>query len=399
MKINYTTIIIVILVIVASTNCKAQWTSVYQDNNAQFYDASFPADNTGYVAASDTGGTVVLRTNDGGLTWNKRYIIGLGFINKIVMIDSLKGYLIAGGLPVKLLKTNDGFTTFTGVTLDTSFTVEALCLLNDSTGFYLNNGSRLRKFENYGSTFSHVIDTLTGGQNLQFVNSTTGFLDTGNGLLKTNDAGTTWNFVNSNLGFFCVAFNFADSLNGYFSDFNNILISHDGGITFPQLYNFPNAYSFATNDNFCIAANDTGNVAYTSDDGLTWQTEVTGINLIAPEPYKIVMTPDRHCFLFSQFCGEIRKRELFTSGITNTYIDNTISIYPNPFISESTIYFGEQQKNTTIRIIDLLGKEIKTINFTGTQLTINKGEMQAGVYCVQITDENKKVISRKIIIQ
>ena len=47
----------------------------------------------------------------------------------------------------------------------------------------------------------------------------------------------------------------------------------------------------------------------------------------------------------------------------------------------------------------MLGQEIKTINFTGKQLTIDKGEMKAGIYFVQTTDEKKNVTNKKIIIQ
>jgi hypothetical protein len=46
-----------------------------------------------------------------------------------------------------------------------------------------------------------------------------------------------------------------------------------------------------------------------------------------------------------------------------------------------------------------MGREIKSINFTGKQCVIEKGEMNAGIYFVQITDENKNVVNRKIIIQ
>ena len=49
--------------------------------------------------------------------------------------------------------------------------------------------------------------------------------------------------------------------------------------------------------------------------------------------------------------------------------------------------------------MDVPGKEIKTINFTGKQLTIEKGEIPAGIYFVQITGEMKNVMNKKIIIQ
>ncbi len=85
------------------------------------------------------------------------------------------------------------------------------------------------------------------------------------------------------------------------------------------------------------------------------------------------------------------------NSITNEA--NGISIYPNPFSYHTYIKFNTEQKNTTVKIMNLLGKEIRTINFTGTQLIIEKGEMGAGVYFVQITDQQKNITNKKIIIQ
>ena len=52
-----------------------------------------------------------------------------------------------------------------------------------------------------------------------------------------------------------------------------------------------------------------------------------------------------------------------------------ISVYPNPFTFQTTIAFSELQKNAVINITDIYGKKIKSLNFTGKQLTLNKGEM------------------------
>jgi arylsulfatase A-like enzyme len=99
---------------------------------------------------------------------------------------------------------------------------------------------------------------------------------------------------------------------------------------------------------------------------------------------------------------------LVTSGVLcniNTGIDDekstkqSIIISPNPFQTEITITFSKEQKNTSVKIIDLLGKEIKTLKFTGKQLTIEKGEMQSGIYFVQIKGENTTAFSSKIILQ
>ena len=78
---------------------------------------------------------------------------------------------------------------------------------------------------------------------------------------------------------------------------------------------------------------------------------------------------------------------------------NDITIYPNPFTSQTTISFSETQKNTTIKIMDVVGKEIKTVLFSGKSLILEKGEMQSGVYLLQITDENKNVVNRKVVVE
>jgi hypothetical protein len=49
-----------------------------------------------------------------------------------------------------------------------------------------------------------------------------------------------------------------------------------------------------------------------------------------------------------------------------------ISIYPNPFTNTTTINFKSEQMNILIKIIDILGNEIKTISFTGNQLILEK---------------------------
>jgi hypothetical protein len=88
------------------------------------------------------------------------------------------------------------------------------------------------------------------------------------------------------------------------------------------------------------------------------------------------------------------------TGINTTENEiNEVKIFPNPFDIETTISFSKEQKNSTIKITDILGKEIKTLNFTGSQLLIEKGEMIKGVYFIQISNENKISINKKIVVE
>ncbi len=76
-----------------------------------------------------------------------------------------------------------------------------------------------------------------------------------------------------------------------------------------------------------------------------------------------------------------------------------LKLYPNPFDTQTTIDFAEEQTSTSVRIYDVLGNTIKIIHFSSKQLIIKKEEMTSGIYFLQITDENKNTSTRKIIIQ
>ena len=48
----------------------------------------------------------------------------------------------------------------------------------------------------------------------------------------------------------------------------------------------------------------------------------------------------------------------------------------------------------------VLGKEVKTIILSGAKnLILEKGEMKAGIYFLQIIDDNKNVVNKKIVVQ
>jgi alpha-tubulin suppressor-like RCC1 family protein len=87
------------------------------------------------------------------------------------------------------------------------------------------------------------------------------------------------------------------------------------------------------------------------------------------------------------------------TGINEINNSIGVTISPNPFSSETTITFNTFQKHTIIKVTDVLGNEIKTINFSGKQCEIEKGEMKNGIYFLQIMDERKSIVKKKIIIQ
>jgi hypothetical protein len=87
-----------------------------------------------------------------------------------------------------------------------------------------------------------------------------------------------------------------------------------------------------------------------------------------------------------------------TTAISNLGVNPCLSIYPNPFSEETTLEFTEEQKDCSARILDIAGRELRKVNFSGKKLIIEKNDLPAGVYFVNIVSENKMVINKKITV-
>ncbi|MES2592593.1 MAG: choice-of-anchor tandem repeat GloVer-containing protein [Bacteroidota bacterium] len=87
-----------------------------------------------------------------------------------------------------------------------------------------------------------------------------------------------------------------------------------------------------------------------------------------------------------------------TTGIGEISNDIRMTIYPNPFTSQTTIVFAEDQKQSQVTIKDVLGKEIRTFQFTGKELIIERKTMQNGIYFIYFVSGTKTVI-KKIIVR
>jgi hypothetical protein len=88
-----------------------------------------------------------------------------------------------------------------------------------------------------------------------------------------------------------------------------------------------------------------------------------------------------------------------TTGLDPNTSSGIESIYPNPFDSETNILFAAEMKNARLSIFDMLGKEIKTMSFSGKQLILERGAMKNGIYFLKIVAENNTITCRRLVIQ
>lgn len=99
-------------------------------------------------------------------------------------------------------------------------------------------------------------------------------------------------------------------------------------------------------------------------------------------------------------CDTIFTINIFIATSIKTIGNSTaiIDIFPNPFTTQTTIDLNSDYKNATIKIIDVLGKELKRINFSGKQIVLEREELNNGIYFIQIISEDKLIATNKIII-
>jgi photosystem II stability/assembly factor-like uncharacterized protein len=388
--------LLLITIIALSINASAQWIQTSCPSGGEIQSLAISGSNI--FAGTQTGG--VFLSNNNGSTWTA---VNTGLTNTNVFSLAVSGTNIfagtnGGGI---FLSTNNGGSWTAVNTGLTTLTVRALAV----------SGTSIFAGTDFGGIF-----------------------------LSTNNGGS-WTSINNGLTnyFNRVVWTFAvDGANIYAGTSAAVFLSNDNGSTWTGLGTIPNSSDVkavaANGANIYVGANTQG-VTLSTNSGGTFTAANTGIsnlyttsfifsgsNLIAGTINDAFITTNNanswsslNTSGLTVRCMAINSTNIFlgtwNDGVwlraVNTLtglseINNqasNINIYPNPFTTQTTITFNTEQQNTTINITDLLGKEIKTINFTGRQLAIDKEEMKAGIYFLQTTDEQKNVTSRKIVIQ
>ena len=91
--------------------------------------------------------------------------------------------------------------------------------------------------------------------------------------------------------------------------------------------------------------------------------------------------------------------ELITS-ITKQSTEPEILIYPNPFNLSTQVKITGNYTNITLTLYDSFGQKVKEVNNILSQTTkIDRNNLASGLYFIQITEKNKPIITKKILIK
>ena len=86
-------------------------------------------------------------------------------------------------------------------------------------------------------------------------------------------------------------------------------------------------------------------------------------------------------------------------GIDENATQNVFSVFPNPFISSTTIETMDNLKSATLTIYDSFGQAVKQINnLSGQTVTFSRENLPSGLYFLGLREENKIYPVEKLMI-
>lgn len=340
--------------IMKTTDGGITWNPLNSGTNAYLRSVFFINNLKGFCAGFDwyTNKAVLLKTENGGITWDVKIIDTASAFNQVLFIDSNNGFVI--GSKGEIFKTNNGGSDWYKVESGTNYRLNSIYFIDSDTGWiggwdYYGVGGHdglALKTTDGGNSWSIISTGNTSMQSICFVNQSTGYSAGYYDIKKTIDGGITWTNITPNGygGFRSVCTLNTDTVFVVGLD-GIIFCSNDGGINwFPKFTATENDFNNIqmVNTNIGYIVGELGTVLKTQDGGNSW--------LLLSSGTAKHLTSIRFTDEFNGFClinyGEVLKTTDAGATWKNIMIGDDYLLYSLCASSKTTLHFYGSKSNS-----------------------------------------------------
>lgn len=349
------------------------------------------------------GGTAYLfRSTDEGITWS-------GHFSQFAFAWSLtqsNGKIYCGlsytpQTPGVYKSTDNGLNWVL-----TSLSNKAIISMASDNSQVLASADRIYQSTNEGQTWNAISNGLTG----YLAKSGSRIYCGMSGLWVTSDNGVNWNLINNNAGISVVA---EDSLVLFGTQNGEIYRSTDYGQNWLKVFDYPGAYVycmhkyqqyvFAGTDSGFFVSTNSGESFYNKNENLG-QSRIQSIMV----HNDFIYAANGNYFAVPVSVWKRPLQEVINVEINLYELPDYYSLeqnYPNPFNGMTMIKYRIPQRSyVTLKVFDLLGREITTLvnsleDAGEKSVNFNAGNLASGIYYYKLESEATAQIKKMVLIK
>lgn len=262
-----------VVVLFFSFQMNAQWYLQNPTNQMyDFFDVYFFNESFGWVVGYNG---IIMKTEDGGANWNIQFNQANYSFNSVFFIDSVTGFVVGSGSNNNgiIYKTTNGGNLWIELSIPSVQSLNTIYFYNSNLGFAIGqNGTILKSIDGGNQWYSIPTGTIAFFNDIVLADSTNGYvLDLYNTLGVTSDAGETWFFNDLFTEHDLYSLTLLNSTSIVITGFEIILKSTDAGMTW-QSTNPPfQLFSSCFTDSLTgFTVGRDGAILKTIDGGYTW---------------------------------------------------------------------------------------------------------------------------------
>lgn len=395
------------------------WTAIGSPSTATINSCSFVNETTGWIVTD----TAIFKTTDGGASWSNQFypvtppnternFKSVHFINANVGIIACDNFLSAGYDPQlvsSILWTDNGGADWVYKNLGaTDFNDYDAKLVTPLIAYTIGKAGSFKKTTDGGTTWTNYnfpANSVSAGLKLATVSqSTVYFGGIQNGFIhygifgQTVNSGTNWIVSNASPSAITAIY-FLDANEGWLGG-NSGFINHttDNGVTWNTAVTGIDSKItdiVFTDSLHGWATTDQGEIIKTTDGGATWTIDYQGNSSVN----SICMTIPNSVGYAVGDDGLLLKHNGTLAVEENT---NTAGfrIYPNPAHDILHMEFNNMAVQNTVLVYNVFGQIVqKIVTMNEKNLSFTTGELAKGVYYLQLSQDGKTFKASKLIIE